>query len=189
MFCRDSPHFFSPPHLCYRCHCPPQLEGPDCQQTRLSFLGNGYAWFPPIRPCFDSHLSLEFMTGEDDGLLLYAGPLATLQPGDAEDYMAIGKECVSIIRCAPNGPLSRYYTKNLELNFVRLITGWKLWRYMRQILFVSVLLWNMSTHSPELYSKCFTQCSTDKTSLTVYRTCNTLLWTSSHCVYSYPPVS
>ncbi|XP_031138985.1 neural-cadherin-like isoform X2 [Sander lucioperca] len=73
----------------YRCHCPPQLEGPDCQQTRLSFLGNGYAWFPPIRPCFDSHLSLEFMTEEDDGLLLYAGPLATLLPGDTEDYMAI----------------------------------------------------------------------------------------------------
>ncbi|KAI9523476.1 hypothetical protein NQZ68_027334, partial [Dissostichus eleginoides] len=73
----------------YRCHCPPQLEGPDCQQTRLSFLGNGYAWFPPIRPCFDSHLSLEFMTEEDDGLLLYAGPLATLLPGEEEDYMAI----------------------------------------------------------------------------------------------------
>ncbi|KAF3689058.1 Neural-cadherin Cadherin-N [Channa argus] len=71
------------------CHCPPQLEGPNCQQTRLSFLGNGYAWFPPIRPCFDSHLSLEFMTEEDDGLLLYAGPLATLMPGDAEDYIAI----------------------------------------------------------------------------------------------------
>ncbi|XP_060892631.1 neural-cadherin-like [Labrus mixtus] len=73
----------------YRCHCPPQLEGPDCQQTALSFLGDGYAWFPPIRPCFDSHLSLEFMTEEEDGLLLYAGPLATLLPGDAEDYMAI----------------------------------------------------------------------------------------------------
>ncbi|CAL9697367.1 unnamed protein product [Knipowitschia caucasica] len=73
----------------YRCHCPPLLEGPDCQQTRLSFLGNGYAWFPPIRPCFDSHLSVEFMTEEDDGLLLYTGPLATLLPGDGEDYMAI----------------------------------------------------------------------------------------------------
>uniref|UniRef100_A0A3Q3BK33 Neural-cadherin-like n=1 Tax=Kryptolebias marmoratus TaxID=37003 RepID=A0A3Q3BK33_KRYMA len=73
----------------YRCRCPPQLEGPDCQQTRLSFLGNGYAWFPPIRPCSDSHLSLEFMTEEDDGLLLYAGPLATLLPGDTEDYIAI----------------------------------------------------------------------------------------------------
>lgn len=78
---------------CYRCHCPPQFDGPDCQQTRLSFLGNGYAWFPPIRPCFDSHLSLEFMTDKEDGLLLYTGPLASLLPGEAEDYMAIGKEC------------------------------------------------------------------------------------------------
>ncbi|KAM9816185.1 neural-cadherin-like isoform 2-T2 [Syngnathus typhle] len=73
----------------YRCRCLPQHEGPDCQQTRRSFLGNGYAWFPPIKPCFDSHLSLEFMTEEDDGLLLYAGPLATLLPGDVEDFMAI----------------------------------------------------------------------------------------------------
>uniref|UniRef100_A0A8C7PBT5 Neural-cadherin-like n=1 Tax=Oncorhynchus mykiss TaxID=8022 RepID=A0A8C7PBT5_ONCMY len=73
----------------YRCQCPPQHEGPECQQTRRSFLGNGYAWFPPIRPCFDSHLSLEFITEAEDGLLLYSGPLATLQPGDPEDYMAI----------------------------------------------------------------------------------------------------
>ncbi|XP_057692632.1 neural-cadherin-like isoform X2 [Corythoichthys intestinalis] len=73
----------------YRCRCPPQYDGPDCQQTRRSFLGNGYAWFPPIKPCFDSHLSLEFMTEEDDGLLLYNGPLATLLPGDVEDFMAI----------------------------------------------------------------------------------------------------
>ncbi|XP_034032883.1 neural-cadherin-like [Thalassophryne amazonica] len=73
----------------YRCRCLPQHDGPDCQQTRLSFLGNGYAWLPPIRPCFDSHLSLEFMTEEDDGLLLYAGPLVAPLPGDAEEYMAI----------------------------------------------------------------------------------------------------
>lgn len=85
--------FIFPLNLSYRCYCPPQLEGPSCQQTRLGFLGNGYAWFPPIRPCFDSHLSLEFMTEEDDGLLLYAGPLATLLPGEGEDYMAIGKDC------------------------------------------------------------------------------------------------
>lgn len=81
----------------YRCHCPPQFDGPDCQQSRLSFLGNGYAWLPPISPCFDSHLSLEFMTDEDDGLLLYAGPLATLLPGDTEDYMAIGNRFLPLL--------------------------------------------------------------------------------------------
>lgn len=118
VFYLDSPHSF-PSSRCYRCHCPPQLDGPDCQQMRLSFLGNGYAWFPPIRPCFDSHLSLEFMTDEDDGLLLYAGPLATLQSGEAEDYMAIGKgTSLPVISCVPRGPrvISALKTWNLILS-------------------------------------------------------------------------
>ncbi|KAK6480095.1 neural-cadherin-like [Huso huso] len=73
----------------YRCQCPPQFEGPDCQQTKHSFHGNGYAWFPPLRPCFESHLSLEFITEVADGLLLYSGPVA--EPGlwDPEDFIAI----------------------------------------------------------------------------------------------------
>ncbi|MBN3309830.1 CADN protein, partial [Amia calva] len=73
----------------YRCQCPPQFEGPECQQTKHSFHGDGYAWFPPIRPCFESHLSLEFITEVADGLLLYSGPVAELQPWDPEDFMAI----------------------------------------------------------------------------------------------------
>ncbi|XP_023671737.2 neural-cadherin isoform X2 [Paramormyrops kingsleyae] len=73
----------------YRCQCPPQYEGPECQQTKHSFHGNGYAWFPPIRPCFESHLSLEFITEVSDGLLLYAGPMAQLQAWDPEDFIAI----------------------------------------------------------------------------------------------------
>lgn len=39
------------------------------------------------------------MTGEDDGLLLYAGPLATLLPGDSEDYMAIGNCFFPLLLC------------------------------------------------------------------------------------------
>ncbi|KAL1007130.1 hypothetical protein UPYG_G00082410 [Umbra pygmaea] len=73
----------------YRCQCPTQFEGPECQQTKHSFHGNGYAWFPPIRPCFESHISLEFITEVADGLLLYSGPLAQLQPWEPEDLMAI----------------------------------------------------------------------------------------------------
>lgn len=111
----DLPHF-SLSSWCYRCHCPPQLEGPDCQQMRLSFLGNGYAWFPPIRPCFDSHLSLEFMTEEEDGLLLYTGPLATLLPGDAEDYMAIGKEWGQIMSRTRRGACKLFLVWNQKLN-------------------------------------------------------------------------
>lgn len=32
------------------------------------------------------------MTEEDEGLLLYTGPLATLLPGEAEDFIAIGND-------------------------------------------------------------------------------------------------
>nr|XP_057932731.1 neural-cadherin isoform X2 [Doryrhamphus excisus] len=73
----------------YRCQCPAQLEGPECQQNKHSFRGDGYAWFPPMMPCFDSHISLEFITEVPDGLLLYSGPLAQLQAWDQEDFMAL----------------------------------------------------------------------------------------------------
>lgn len=73
-----------------RCQCPAQFEGPECQQNKHSFHGNGYAWFPPMTPCFESHVSLEFITDVADGLLLYSGPLAQLQAWDHEDFMAIG---------------------------------------------------------------------------------------------------
>lgn len=74
-----------------RCQCPAQFEGPECQQNKHSFHGNGYAWFPPMMPCFESHVSLEFITDMVDGLLLYSGPLAQLQAWDHEDFMAIGR--------------------------------------------------------------------------------------------------
>ncbi|XP_068617100.1 neural-cadherin [Brachionichthys hirsutus] len=73
----------------YRCQCPAQFEGPECQQNKHSFHGNGYAWFPPIMPCFESQVSLEFLTDVADGLLLYSGPLAQLQAWDQEDFMAL----------------------------------------------------------------------------------------------------
>uniref|UniRef100_A0A8C0FJM4 Neural-cadherin n=1 Tax=Bubo bubo TaxID=30461 RepID=A0A8C0FJM4_BUBBB len=73
----------------YRCLCPASFHGPDCQQTKHSFHGNGYAWFPPIRPCFESSLSLEFITVVPDGLLLYSGPLSNPEPGSTENFIAI----------------------------------------------------------------------------------------------------
>lgn len=101
MFCHKNPHHFLVLVLINvmigldffsssRCQCPAQFEGPECQQNKHSFHGNGYAWFPPMTPCFESHLSLEFITDVPDGLLLYSGPLAQLQAWDHEDFMAIG---------------------------------------------------------------------------------------------------
>ncbi|RVE63047.1 hypothetical protein OJAV_G00163090 [Oryzias javanicus] len=75
--------------LGYRCKCPPMFDGPVCQQTKRSFGGQGYAWFPPIKPCFQSHISLEFLAESANGLLLYNGPLGLVQPGEQEDFIAV----------------------------------------------------------------------------------------------------
>ncbi|XP_071890555.1 neural-cadherin isoform X2 [Anas platyrhynchos] len=75
--------------LGYRCKCSPNFHGPDCQQTKHSFRGRGYAWFPPLKPCFESRISLEFITEVPDGLLLYQGPVAREQPGELKDFMAL----------------------------------------------------------------------------------------------------
>nr|XP_057909277.1 neural-cadherin isoform X1 [Doryrhamphus excisus] len=80
--CQDGP-------LGYSCKCPPMFDGPECQQTKRSFGGRGYAWFPPIMSCFQSHISLEFLTESPDGLLLYDGPLGLAQPGEPDDFIAI----------------------------------------------------------------------------------------------------
>ncbi|NXG51462.1 CADN protein, partial [Psilopogon haemacephalus] len=75
--------------LGYRCKCSAHFHGPDCQQTKHSFRGQGYAWFPPLKPCFETHISLEFITEVADGLLLYQGPVAQGQPGEQEDFLAL----------------------------------------------------------------------------------------------------
>eukprot|EP00064_Thunnus_orientalis_P020759 superscaffoldBa00005894_g20907 len=80
--CQDGP-------LGYKCECPPMFDGPECQQTKHSFGGQGYAWFPPIMPCFQSHISLEFLAESANGLLLYDGPLGPAHSGEQEDFIAI----------------------------------------------------------------------------------------------------
>ncbi|XP_030606404.1 neural-cadherin [Archocentrus centrarchus] len=80
--CQDGP-------LGYRCKCPPMFDGPECQQTKHSFGGHGYAWFPPIKPCYQSHIALEFLAESANGLLLYNGPLGNVHSGQQEDFIAI----------------------------------------------------------------------------------------------------
>ncbi|XP_044280259.1 neural-cadherin-like [Varanus komodoensis] len=75
--------------LGYSCKCPVAFHGPECQQTQHTFRGHGYAWFPPIKPCFQSRISLEFITDVTDGLLLYNGPVVHVKPGELEDFIAL----------------------------------------------------------------------------------------------------
>ncbi|XP_068179581.1 neural-cadherin [Antennarius striatus] len=80
--CQDGP-------LGHRCACPPTFDGPECQLTKRSFSGRGYAWFPPIMPCFQSHISLEFLAESANGLLLYNGPLGPAHSSELEDFISI----------------------------------------------------------------------------------------------------
>ncbi|XP_056142918.1 neural-cadherin [Lampris incognitus] len=75
--------------LGYRCRCPSMYDGPECQQTKHTFGGQGYAWFPPIKPCFQSHISLEFLAETANGLFLYNGPLGPTYSEEQEDFIAI----------------------------------------------------------------------------------------------------
>ncbi|XP_018408388.1 PREDICTED: putative neural-cadherin 2 [Nanorana parkeri] len=77
----------------YRCQCLTQFRGPLCQLTLRTFHGDGYAWFPPIKFCSEVRLSLEFISDQSDGRLLYHGPVSNQ---DAEDSLS-----VDIVRGVP----------------------------------------------------------------------------------------
>ncbi|XP_032583511.1 putative neural-cadherin 2 isoform X1 [Drosophila sechellia] len=94
-------------HLCYnggRCvetrngpkcvACPVGYNGPRCQQSTRSFRGNGWAWYPPLQLCQESHLSLEFITRVADGLILYNGPIVPPKSEETviSDFIALELE-------------------------------------------------------------------------------------------------
>ncbi|TDG42601.1 hypothetical protein AWZ03_010975 [Drosophila navojoa] len=74
--------------------CPVGYGGPRCQQSTRSFRGNGWAWYPPLELCGESHLSLEFITREPNGLILYNGPIVPPKQGESviSDFIAIELE-------------------------------------------------------------------------------------------------
>uniref|UniRef100_A0A1B0FLR7 Neural-cadherin 2 n=1 Tax=Glossina morsitans morsitans TaxID=37546 RepID=A0A1B0FLR7_GLOMM len=74
--------------------CPIGYNGPRCQQSTRSFRGNGWAWYPPLQLCEESHLSLEFITKEPDGLIMYNGPIVPpkIEETVITDFIAIELE-------------------------------------------------------------------------------------------------
>lgn len=56
------------------CECPPGFEGPRCEILSIGFYGEGYALYPSLQSCMESHMSLEVRSFVDNGLLFYAGP-------------------------------------------------------------------------------------------------------------------
>ena len=79
-----SNHFF----VLNRCQCPSGYDGPRCQQTTRTFRGSGWAWYPALEMCENSHLSIEFLAKKPDGTLLYNGPMV---PPESEETLISGR--------------------------------------------------------------------------------------------------
>eukprot|EP00095_Tigriopus_kingsejongensis_P004384 maker-scaffold1072_size64607-snap-gene-0.18 protein:Tk04384 transcript:maker-scaffold1072_size64607-snap-gene-0.18-mRNA-1 annotation:"GK18219" len=97
-------------HVCYnggrclegrwgiRCQCPRGYDGPRCQQTTRTFWGKGWAWYPPLELCEDSHLSVEFLTRKPDGVLLYNGPIV---PPETDEMLISDFISIELVRGHP----------------------------------------------------------------------------------------
>ena len=57
------------------CQCGRDYRGPECQSTTRTFRGNSYIWLQKLAAYERSSISLQFMTGTANGLVLYQGPL------------------------------------------------------------------------------------------------------------------
>ena len=69
--------------------CLDGFDGPNCEQTKLSFSGNDWAWFDHIPACDVMTISLEVTTTVAEGLLLYNGPMYSQGAAGNTDYMVI----------------------------------------------------------------------------------------------------
>ncbi|KAK7483025.1 hypothetical protein BaRGS_00025688, partial [Batillaria attramentaria] len=71
------------------CQCHDGFDGSRCQQLRHSFDGNSFAMYPTLEQCEDSQTSIEFITTQDDGLLLYNGPIAEVVGDQPRDFITL----------------------------------------------------------------------------------------------------
>ncbi|XP_075692920.1 neural-cadherin-like [Rhinoderma darwinii] len=109
----------------YRCRCPSQFYGPLCQLTLRSFHGDGFASFPPIRFCSESHMSIEFLSDETDGIVLYNGPLSNRSLGNSDYFVSI-----DLVQGVPSLKIGQVYDSlHLQLPEVVNVTDGK-WHRM-----------------------------------------------------------
>ncbi|KAK7058680.1 Cadherin, partial [Halocaridina rubra] len=73
----------------YYCNCPREYTGPRCQILTRTFVGSGFAWFPPLDVCESNNISVEFLTKYSEGMILYNGPMAALDYDAITDFIAL----------------------------------------------------------------------------------------------------
>ncbi|KAL7052566.1 hypothetical protein ACKWTF_004912 [Chironomus riparius] len=99
-FVRTECKCFEPKHgepVCYNggtsfantCECPKGFEGPNCQQITVGFSGNSWALYPPIDPCDSTKISLELKPENENGLVLYVGPMSYMDRLPISDFLAL----------------------------------------------------------------------------------------------------
>ncbi|XP_014282551.1 DE-cadherin isoform X2 [Halyomorpha halys] len=72
-----------------KCECEPGFEGPHCEILSVGFSGNGWALYPPLESCADSHLSLELRSNKKDGLVFYLGPTKPNRLLNVQDFISL----------------------------------------------------------------------------------------------------
>ncbi|XP_072152433.1 DE-cadherin isoform X2 [Bemisia tabaci] len=72
------------------CECPEGFDGPQCEVMGVGFNGNGWALYPPLGACSDSHISVELQPREKNGLILYGGPFNHHRSSaSAQDFISL----------------------------------------------------------------------------------------------------
>ncbi|GFS24762.1 neural-cadherin [Elysia marginata] len=72
------------------CQCPKGFDGPRCQQRRHSFDGNSIAFYKGLSACTEGRTSIEFITLEPDGLIMFSGPVIDIDPNNSpQDFMIL----------------------------------------------------------------------------------------------------
>ncbi|XP_026463684.1 LOW QUALITY PROTEIN: DE-cadherin-like [Ctenocephalides felis] len=71
------------------CECPEGFEGPACEIISVGFTGDGWALYPSLSACESSHISLEVNPYQEEGLILFAGPMHHNSLFAVQDFVAL----------------------------------------------------------------------------------------------------
>lgn len=71
------------------CECLEGFEGPRCELLGIGFYGDGWAMYPPVSPCEQTHIALELTPQLDRGLVLYVGPQTFNAALNISDFLAL----------------------------------------------------------------------------------------------------